>query len=217
MPARVRAPTRDFASGINASYSNWGTALAGHIVATVSGMEFDEYIERNIYQPLGMTSSSFREPLPPGLRERMSQGYRFKNGEFERHDFEFIHNFGPAGSMSTTATDMAKFMLAHLNDGALGEARILKPETAQLMHARTLSPNPALERRRARLLRDLDQRPARHRPRRRYRLLPYAAAARAGREPRRVRLVQHRQCGLRVGGYRAGDRQAHVRPRTCPS
>jgi CubicO group peptidase (beta-lactamase class C family) len=144
MPARTRPPTRDFASGINASYSNWGTALAGHIVATVSGMEFDEYIERNIYQPLGMTSSSFREPLPPGLRERMSHGYRFKNGEFEQHDFEFIHNFGPAGSMSTTATDMAKFMLAHLNDGALGEARILKPETAQMMHARTLSPNPAL-------------------------------------------------------------------------
>jgi CubicO group peptidase (beta-lactamase class C family) len=144
MPARSRPPTKDFASGINASYSNWGTALAGHIVATVSGMEFDEYIERNIYQPLGMTSSSFREPLPPGLRERMSQGYRFKNGEFEAHGFEFIHNFGPAGSMSTTATDMAKFMLAHLNDGALGEARILKSETAQLMHARTLSPNPAL-------------------------------------------------------------------------
>jgi CubicO group peptidase (beta-lactamase class C family) len=144
MPARARPPTKDFASGINASYSNWGTALAGHIVATVSGMEFDEYIERNIYQPLGMTSSSFREPLPPGLRERMSQGYRFKNGEFEANGFEFIHNFGPAGSMSTTAADMAKFMLAHLNDGALGEARILKTETAQLMHARTLSPNAAL-------------------------------------------------------------------------
>jgi CubicO group peptidase (beta-lactamase class C family) len=144
MPARTRPPTKDFASGINASYSNWGTALAGHIVATVSGMAFDDYIERNIYQPLGMTSSSFREPLPPGLRERMSQGYRFKNGEFEKQGFEFIHNFGPAGSMSTTATDMAKFMLAHLNDGALGEARILKPETAQLMHARALSPNPAL-------------------------------------------------------------------------
>ncbi len=144
MPARIRAPTKDFASGVNASYSNWGTALAGHIVATVSGMEFDEYIERHIYQPLGMNSSSFREPLPPGLRERMSQGYRFKNGQFEKHDFEFIHNFGPAGSMSTTATDMAKFMLAHLNNGLLGEARILKPETAQLMHSRTLSPNPAL-------------------------------------------------------------------------
>jgi CubicO group peptidase (beta-lactamase class C family) len=144
MPARVRPPTNDFASGINASYSNWGTALAGHIVATVSGMDFDEYIERHIYQPLGMTGSSFREPLPTGLRERMSHGYRFKDGRFEKRDFEFIHNFGPAGSMSTTATDMAKFMLAHLNDGALGEARILKPETAQLMHARTLSPNPAL-------------------------------------------------------------------------
>lgn len=144
MPARVRPPTRDFASGINASYSNWGTALAGHIVATVSGMDFDEYVERYIYEPLGMTSSTFREPLPAHLRDRMSQGYVFKNGRFEARGFEFIHNFGPAGSMSTTATDMAKFMLAHLNEGALGEARILKPETARLMHSRALSPNPAL-------------------------------------------------------------------------
>ena len=135
MPARTRAPTKDSPP---ASTLRIRTG-ARHSPATLSrpcpGWIFDDYIERNIYQPLGMASSSFREPLPPGLRERMSQGYRFKNGEFEKHDFEFIHNFGPAGSMSTTATDMAKFMLAHLNDGALGDARILKPETAQLMHA----------------------------------------------------------------------------------
>ena len=39
---------------------------------------------------------------------------------------------------------MARFMLAHLQDGALGDARILKPETAQLMHTRVMSPDPAL-------------------------------------------------------------------------
>jgi len=65
MPARVRPPATDFASSIGAAYSNWGAALAGHIVATVSGMSFDEYIERRILQPLGMTRSTFREaPIP---------------------------------------------------------------------------------------------------------------------------------------------------------
>jgi hypothetical protein len=144
MPNRVRPATSDFALGTNASYSNWGTALAGHIVATVSGMSFDEYVERKIFAPLGMTRSTFREPLPKELADRMSGGYAFKNGAFERKGFEFIHNVGPAGSLSSTAADMAKFMLAHLQEGALGEARILKPETARLMHARALSPDPAV-------------------------------------------------------------------------
>jgi CubicO group peptidase (beta-lactamase class C family) len=144
MPARTRAPTTDFSSGANASYSNWGTALAGHIVATVAGMPFDDYVERNIFQPLGMSSSTFREPLPAPLQSRMSQGYVVENGLYEPRGFEFIHNFGPAGSMSATVDDMAKFMLAHLQNGAVGDARILKPETTALMHARTMSPNPAL-------------------------------------------------------------------------
>lgn len=144
MPARVRPPTTDFASSTGAAYSNWGVALAGHIVATVSGMPFDDYIEQRILQPLDMTRSTFREPLSPGLAARMSGGYTFENGAFKRHDFEYIHNFGPAGGLSTTAADMAKFMIAHLQDGALGEARILGAETAQLMHARALSPDPAV-------------------------------------------------------------------------
>ena len=42
----------------------------------------------------------------------------------------------PAGSLSSSATDMAQFMLAHLQDGRLGDAQILKPETARLMHSR---------------------------------------------------------------------------------
>lgn len=143
MPTRVRPPTTDFASdGTNASYSNWGTALAGHIVASVSGESFDDYVKRHIFEPLGMTSSTFAEPLPPELAPRMAVGYRFEEGKLKPHDFEHVHNFGPAGSLTSSAPDMAQFMLAHLNDGALGDARILKPETAQLMHARQFSPNP---------------------------------------------------------------------------
>ena len=91
-----------------------------------------------------MERSTFGEPLPESLAPRMSGGYTFEAGAFKRHGFEFIHAAGPAGSLSSTAADMARFMLAHLQDGALGEARILKPETAQLMHTRTMSPDPAL-------------------------------------------------------------------------
>jgi hypothetical protein len=74
----------------------------------------------------------------------MSVGYSFEAGAFKPQEFEFIANFGPAGSMSGTATDMARFMAAHLQEGRLGEAQILKPETVRAMHARVFSPHPAV-------------------------------------------------------------------------
>jgi CubicO group peptidase (beta-lactamase class C family) len=144
IPARVRPPTTDFSSGTNASYSNWGTALAGRLVEIVSGQPFDDYIEAHIFAPLGMTRSTFREPVPQALASDVSGGFEFEGGRFERKGFEYIHSVGPAGSLSSTATDMAKFMIAHLQGGANTQGRILKPETEQLMQTRTLSPDPAL-------------------------------------------------------------------------
>lgn len=142
MPERMRPPTTDFSDGRNASYSNWGTALAGVIIADVTGESFDDYVEKHIFQPLGMSSSTFAEPLPEELAERMAQGYVHKAGTFKTKDFELIHNFGPAGSMTSSAPDMANFMIAHLNNGRFGNKRILKEDTAKLMHSRQFSPSP---------------------------------------------------------------------------
>jgi CubicO group peptidase (beta-lactamase class C family) len=52
-PLRVNAP------GAQTAYSNYATALAGHIVASISGLSFTDYIEQNIFDPLGMENSSF--------------------------------------------------------------------------------------------------------------------------------------------------------------
>jgi CubicO group peptidase (beta-lactamase class C family) len=142
MPARVRPPTSDFSKGENAAYSNWGTALAGVIIEDVTGIPFDEYIEKYIFEPLGMQHSTFAEPLPADLAKNMATGYSHKKGRLNPEDFELIHNFGPAGSLSATAPDMAKFMIAHLQNGRYGDARILTAKTAKLMHSRQLSPNP---------------------------------------------------------------------------
>ncbi len=130
IPRRVRPP------GTYSSYSNYGTALAGLIVANVSGMKFEEYIEKNIFEPLGMSRSTFREPLPPDLEPDMATSYRREMGAFEPGHFELISNFGPAGALSSTATDMARFMIAHLQLGRFGENRILQEATARRMHER---------------------------------------------------------------------------------
>jgi CubicO group peptidase (beta-lactamase class C family) len=136
-------PERIFAPGTTPAYSNYGTSLAGYIVERVSGEPFNDYIDRHIHAPLGMRNSTFRQPLPPRLRPFMSTGYRQASGEVV--PFELVGP-APAGSLSSTGTDMGRFMIAHLNRGELGGQRILKPETAQLMHSSALTIIPPLDR-----------------------------------------------------------------------
>ncbi|PXA92414.1 serine hydrolase [Nostoc sp. 3335mG] len=124
---KKRVPERIFAPGTTPAYSNYATALAGYIVERVSGMPFDDYIERNIFQRLGMAHSTFRQPLPANLQPFMSQGYVLGSGKAEKYE---MISLAPAGSLAASGSDMAKFMIAHLNDGG----PLIKPETARLMH-----------------------------------------------------------------------------------
>lgn len=120
-------PTRVFDAGTTPNYSNWATALAAYMVQRVSGVPFDTYVEQRIFTPLGMENSSFRQPLPKALQPDMSVGY--DRASVEPKGFEFV-GAAPAGAMSSTGLDMARFMIAHL-DGGRG---ILRPETAAMMH-----------------------------------------------------------------------------------
>jgi len=119
-----------FPPGEVPAYSNYGAALAGYIVQRVSGEPFESYVERHIYAPLGMTRSTFRQSAPEQLKADLAEGYM--TASEPPRPFEFIIT-APAGSMSTTADDMAKFMIAYLQEGRYQENRILKPETVHLM------------------------------------------------------------------------------------
>jgi len=134
-------PERIFAPGTTPAYSNYGASLAGYIVERVSGKPFDDYVKENIFQPLGMAHSTFAQPLPAELKPLMSGGYNVASGKAK--PFEIIDE-APAGALSATADDISRFMLAHLQDGKLDNAQILKPETAQMMHARQFGLVPAL-------------------------------------------------------------------------
>lgn len=137
IPARVHPP------GQLASYSNYGADLAGYIVEQVSGLSFDQYIEEKIFTPLNMTHSTFRQPVPVHLQPSLSQGYVSTNGVNHVAPFEYLQD-APDGAMSSTATDMANFMLAHLQDGRFGTQRILQETTAREMHAQQFTSDPHL-------------------------------------------------------------------------
>ena len=92
---------------------------------------------RHILRPLGMVHSTFDQPLPPSLAADMSRGYDLAGrppGTYE------LVSLTPAGALASSGADMARFMLAHLQGGRLGDARILEPATAKLMHASAFTP-----------------------------------------------------------------------------
>ncbi len=136
---KAYVPPYVYEPGSTPGYSNYATALAGYIVERVSGQPFDDYIEQKVLHPIGMKQSSFRQPLPAALKGQMSVGYfsQDKAG----NGFEVI-SMPPAGSLSSTGEDMGRFMQAILNQGKLGEAQLLKPETLKQMFTQVTRPMP---------------------------------------------------------------------------
>src|SRR5437588_5028721 len=132
-------PKRIFPPGVTPAYSNYATTLAGYIVERVSGKPFDQYINEIIFTPVGMQHTTFDQPLPENLKPLMSNGYKLASAPAGKYE---VVQAWPAGSVSTSATDMTHFIIAHLQNGEYKGARILKPETAQLMHSRQFAAHP---------------------------------------------------------------------------
>ena len=143
-PRRVRPP------GEFPTYSNYGASLAALAAARSAGLPFDSLVERDITGPLDMTSTTFREPYKPRaglprpmdllLASRLSDGFVWHDGRFRKQPFEHILA-SPAGSASSTAADMSRYMLAQLAGGSLNGANIYGPATANALRTQ-LFPRP---------------------------------------------------------------------------
>jgi len=139
---RQERPKRVHPPGEVSSYSNYGAALAGEAVTYTSGRPYERLVEDEILVPLGMAHTTFREPhpakagLPAPMPERLvpdiSDGYRWTPTGFQRRDYEFIGQIAPAGAGSSTAGDMARYMLMQLGGGQLNGTVIYGPASAQL-------------------------------------------------------------------------------------
>ena len=139
MPARVNPP------GARTSYSNWGSTLASKIVADVSGVSYEQFLQDEIFTPLGMTNTTLKPPalMSPRFRERLSVGYEMKNGAPESTEYMQIGPYAPAGSVASTAEDMARWMLVHLGRGEHDGALLLSRETHEQMWARAFGDRPS--------------------------------------------------------------------------
>ena len=133
---RVREP------GSVVVYSNYGATLGGVIVAHVSGMPWEDYVERRIIRPLSMVQATFRQPyspaiarvyglpapMPPDVAARMTEGFRAVAGRLEAGPREFTADT-PAGALSSSATDMATYMRMLLAPQLMARSGVLKAQT----------------------------------------------------------------------------------------
>jgi CubicO group peptidase (beta-lactamase class C family) len=126
---QAHRPNRVREAGTFSTYCNWCVALVGYAVArSAHAPDFDTLAERDLFQPLGMTSTTYRQPYPPraglpapmstNLARRLSTGFAWTGSGFAPTTFEF-GSIDPAGSISTTAPDMARYMLMQLAGGSL--------------------------------------------------------------------------------------------------
>jgi CubicO group peptidase (beta-lactamase class C family) len=119
-----------FAPGTHFSYSNFGFALNGELVQALTGADFADTCQASIFQPLGMTESSFRlADLDP---THIAHPYSWTGSKWVDHGFYGYPDY-PDGSLRTSARQFACFMNAHMNQGCFGGYPMLTPGTSDLM------------------------------------------------------------------------------------
>ncbi|MDO4258378.1 MAG: serine hydrolase domain-containing protein [Actinomycetaceae bacterium] len=118
-------PEQVYEPGTTPAYSNYGMNALGLIVQKVSGQRFEDYVKTQIFDPLGMDSTTYEQPVPEHLKWRLSQGYT--DSTQSAGAFEVAPQ--PAGSLTSSAEDFATFMNAHITR----DPRILTPQSWEQM------------------------------------------------------------------------------------
>ena len=120
-----------FSPEVRWKYSNLAYTIAGMVVAEVSGMGWADYLQRNIFDPLGMGASSVdREDAG------MATGYGVRMPDGTRDVMPFVDARGMASATGLTSTveDMARFVSAQFREGPRGGDRLLSTASLREMH-----------------------------------------------------------------------------------
>jgi len=120
-----------YAPGEQYDYCNIGFALCGYLVESIAGQPFDAYCREHIFAPLGMSETSW---FLAGLdTSHVAMPYK-SSGEGYAPYGHWGFPFYPCGQLRTSAPQLARFLMAHMNGGEYGGARILEPATVEAMH-----------------------------------------------------------------------------------
>ena len=120
--------------------------IQGYIVQKLSGMPFEEFLEKRIFKPLSMVDTGFY--VPADKLKRLAEFYSYgKDGRLEvvrgglNHDFSAKPALSSGGGgLVSTAADYMRFCQMLLNGGKLDGVRLLSPRSVELMRTNVLSP-----------------------------------------------------------------------------
>jgi CubicO group peptidase (beta-lactamase class C family) len=98
--------------GLNYEYSNLGFATLGFIIHKVSGIPYEEYIVKNIWQPLGVDASWEYSTIPA---DQFTHGYRWLNDDWREETPLHDGIYGAMGGMITSVEAFSKYVAFHLS------------------------------------------------------------------------------------------------------
>ena len=129
-------PNRDFRTAFQ--YNNLMYIAAGYLVGRVSGSTWEEVVRERIFKPLGMTNSGCTVPELLSAAE-FSYAYAGEKEKFTARPFppptdKLMYGARASGSVNTTAEDMCKWMLLHLNKGTAGGKQVISRANLLQMH-----------------------------------------------------------------------------------
>ncbi len=129
-------------------YTNHGFALLGYLIEVRRKMPFAQAVDKDIFGPLGMTSTSFAQPPPAALLARLAAGHDYVEGAYKTLPLDYS-NVVPADGLVTTGADMGRFMIEHLRlysarEGAKAPG-LLQPESLKQMHRRHIGYHDELD------------------------------------------------------------------------
>ncbi|MEX3007549.1 serine hydrolase domain-containing protein [Hoeflea sp. TYP-13] len=125
-------------------YSNNGFALAGYVAAKVAGQSFSDYARHTLFEPLGMSRSTFQSPWQFEDALAAAYGHWFEGGSDRNHHADATA-IAPAGALITTARDLARFALMILGEGEFDGVRVLQPQSVAEMMRLQARPHPDMD------------------------------------------------------------------------
>jgi CubicO group peptidase (beta-lactamase class C family) len=120
-----------FAPSVRWKYSNLAYSVAGMVIEQVTAQKWADYVDHNIFQPLGMTSSSVDKNVS-GLA--VPYGRRMPDGTREVLPFVDARGMAAATGITSNLADMAKFVSANFRRGARGGAQVVSSGSWREMH-----------------------------------------------------------------------------------
>ena len=140
---RANLPLRIAQPGRFLTYGNYGINLAGVLIEEISDVPFSSYMADQIFEPLEMVRTTFKQALPSEWIPDLAIGYGYGAQGFEPKPYVFVDSL-PQGGGRSTAIDMAHLMIALLEGGQFEGNRIVEDGTTELIFQQEFTAHPKL-------------------------------------------------------------------------